>query len=263
MSNAAMPLSAVKAEGRKLLFMGPPGTGKTTAAALYKPTAKKLFLDLDMKLALQENIPAQVRANIDIWTPGVPLAGSRIQVTKPGEGIPKDPKGYQLTVDFINSQLDLGDKYPYEVTVLDGFSTLADHLDRLVKSHNKVTTFQLQHWGLFGTNLKDCLDGFLALPGDKIVIVHSKLIQDETTNVVFAKPLVAGFMSDALPKDFSEVYYFLGEGTIQVPTKDGKGTTSEKKFMVRTRASTKYPSRTTKAFQAEESVETVLAELNK
>lgn len=262
-------LTSVPLGNRKLLFLGPAGSGKTTAAAMYRPTVRKHFLDVDEKLAEQENIPPEVRSRIDVWSPKEPLSGPRIGIARvemraegktkvPGtEGyIPENPRGFQKIVNYINGwleRIEKGEAYPYEVTVLDGLTTCAEHLDRLVKSHHKVSSFTIPLWGVFGTNLQELVKGFLALPGDKIVIAHTKLVKDEVTNEVHAQPLIQGFMADALPKEFNEVYFFHGEDTLE----------GKKCFVVRTRGNTKYPARTTKKFEALDSVERVLKEFEK
>ena len=245
MSNT-IPLSeARKTQGfRSWFFYGPPGTGKTTAATLL-PHKRKLVIDVDQKISTMDNLPPEVVAKVSVWTPNTPaLSGPHIPIrrmdTKVGDKgyVPEDPQGYMRVVEFINSLIDQSKDFPYDLVILDSLSSLVEHMERLILHHHKAATMSLPLWGIYAANLQELKGGLLSLPCDRILIAHSKIIQEELTSEVIVRPLVAGQTADKLPKDFNEVYYFVGR--------------SQGKYRVRLHADRKYVARTSKAVPGDE-----------
>ena len=241
---------------RSYLFYGPPGTGKTTTAASTRHK-RKLFIDVDQKLASMENL--KDRSGIAVWTPNETLSASgRIEIIRQerhdSKGrnvvvgtenyIPKNPRGYLRTVAFINELLNRA-PLEYDLVVLDSFTILVEHLTRLIMSHHKTAVFSLPLWGVYKSNFQEFLAGFLALPCDKIMIGHSKTMQDEITKEVLVRPMLDGKMADDIGMHFNEVYYF-------------NGCDRNSEYTVLTQASRKYIARTTKSLDASATINALL-----
>lgn len=247
------------------LFYGPPGTGKTTTAAKLK-RKKKLFIDVDQKLTSMENLNNDERANIHVWTPNETLSdsgsipiirterttgASKNKIAGTENYVPTNPQGYLKTVAFINTLLQRAKEgtFDYDLIVLDSFTRLMEHLNRLVLSHHKTAVFSLPLWGVYKSNAEEFVAGFLSLPCDRILIAHSKTVQDSITEEVLIRPMAEGQIADKLPKEFNEVYYFLGRDR------------STKKYKVQTSSDRKIVARSSKDFADEMDVDEVIEKL--
>lgn len=247
------------------MFYGPPGTGKTTAAAKLK-RKKILFIDVDQKLASMENLTTEERARIHVWTPNETLSDSgtipiirterttganKNKVAGTENYVPTNPQGYPKTVAFINSLLERSKEktFDYDLVVLDSFTRLMEHLNRLVLSHHRTAIFSLPLWGVYKSNAEEFVSGFLSLPCDRILIAHSKTVQDSITEEVLIRPMAEGQIADKLPKEFNEVYYFLGKDR------------QTKKYKLQTSASRKIVARTSKNLADEVDVDDVIGKL--
>jgi cellulose biosynthesis protein BcsQ len=220
-------------EYQSYLYCGPPGTGKTTFAAKLAgalPVGKKaLFIDMDRKLSSMTNLRPEWVRNIDVWAPVATLGGSEIGIARverydgkknviPGTqgSIPKDPKGYLELVTMCNK---LVEHCKYDLVVLDTLSTVVEHLMRLICYHHQVSTFSLPLWGVFASNLEELRAGILGLPCQKIVICHTRTVENEDTNEVRILPSVPGQTGEKLIKDFNEAWYFRGRDSATQPYK--------------------------------------------
>jgi hypothetical protein len=207
-----------------------------------------------------ENLTEEERGKITIWKPTTALSEAgkinvirveRFEDKKKVQGtesyIPTNPTGYNETITFINDLLERAEtgKFDYDLVVLDCLTTLNDHLESLILSHHKTAVFSLPLWGVLKSNYKEFFGGFHSIPCDRIIIAHSKTIQDEITSEVSILPMLDGQMAEKLAKDFNEVYFFLGKNR-------------EGKYMVRTASNRKITARTTKGFDDEEFVEKVI-----
>lgn len=244
------------------LFYGPPGSGKTTAAALalknLPPDKRALFFDVDRKLQSMTNLPHDLVSRIDVWQPTATLSGTnsiniarveRKDGTKVVPGtqgfIPPNPRGYLELVDAINTTMSNPNPL-HGLYILDTLTTAVEHLQRLICHHHQVSSFTQQLWGVFAMNIEEFRAGFLSLPGKRIVICHAFTREEELTKEVKVLPSVPGQSAEKLAKDFNEVYYF-----------EGRSSTSGR-YRVLTTASRKYVARTTRGFPVEEDLDTVL-----
>jgi hypothetical protein len=262
MTNTAQALT-LKQIHRSYLWYGPPGTGKTTAAAKLAHH-RKLWIDIDQKLHSQSNLTEEERSKIEVWTPNVPLDGASpgIQIIRkeqhdkkgslvPGTQayVPKDPKGYMATVEFINSIGGMN-PFPYDLVVVDSLTKLVEHMEYLIYAHHKVGVMSLPLWGVYKNNVNNFINGLLALPCDVILIAHAKTTQDELTDQIWVRPMIDGQSADKLPKDFNEVYYFMGRSS------------ADKKYYVKTVSDRRFIGRTTLGFSDELPIDDVIEKVN-
>lgn len=204
---------------KSYLFWGPPATGKTTLAT--KHPGRKLFLDMDQKLAEMENLSPSAKESISVWQPNVSLTNEIMLLTVDASGKnvsanfdPKQPRpeGYDRLRHITNELLR---KCEYDAVVLDTLTRTSQHIIALVMHEHKVTSMTEKLWGVVGTNLLNYLLGFLQLPCTRIIVAHEqhKKIYDRTREVVLEeliRPMVVGQMANYIHQHFSEVYYFLG-----------------------------------------------------
>lgn len=258
------PLTSNTAIRRKYLFYGPPGSGKTTTAASM-PHPRKLFIDIDHKLDSMENLTDAQRTCISLWTPSEMLSNAdRIDVIRQERVdsqtrkkiigteayVPKNPRGYLDTINYINDLL-ARDPFNFDLVVLDSFTVLVDHLVKLILSHHKTAVFSLPLWGVYKSNFQEFMSGFLSLPCDKIMIGHSKMTQDDVTKEINVRPMLDGQMADNIGMLFNEVYYFNGFNR------------SRNTYTVLTRADRKYMARTSRlGLDPEASIEDMIRVAN-
>lgn len=197
------------------LLIGPPGVGKTTASS----TAPKpiLYLDVDNKLHKMVNLKDKL-ANGQVKQLAIdePLANTTlvrmIQLDpKPGaKATLKRPKGYTQLAEAIDGLVASGcvyDGIKYETIVLDSYTSVNEHLKRLLMAANGTTTMTLPLYGTALSNFEILNNTLLRLPANIIMICHEKIDKDELNGQVSYRPLIDGSMSHKIGKDFEEVYY--------------------------------------------------------
>lgn len=248
-----------------ILFIGPPGSGKTTASAMLGGSTAKLAIDLDDKYvntirSLRPEFRAKALESIDVWRPTHKLLSgdARIGITRqerydqkkniiPGtQGyIPSNPQGFVELVDYINSLQQLN-PFPYKYVIVDHLTAISEHLVYLILKHHQVGVFTQPLWGVYKQNMLELTKGILSLPCHRVLIVHETTREDENTEQVKVRPSIMGSYRDEIAKEFTEVYTFSGRR-------------ANGDYMIRTVANSMYLGRTTKGLPAECKVEDMVA----
>ena len=202
-----------------VLLIGPPGAGKTTAAATAP--APVLFLDVDNKLHKMTNLEARLKTGEIIqWAITDPL--SEMTLTrlasinpKPGTKIAQQrPKGYMHLATMIETLVDndcviehQGAKVRVKSVVLDSYTSMSEHLKRLLMAANQTSTMTQPLFGAALTNYETINNTLLRLKANVLFIAHEKANKDDLTGRISYLPLIDGQMKDKIGKDFEEVYY--------------------------------------------------------
>jgi len=197
------------------LLIGPPGSGKTTAASTAPPPV--LFLDMDSKLHKMENLKDKLaKKEIVQWTPGETLFKGTLTSFVTGGTNPhikftqQRAKGYlnlAEMLDKLEANKCVIDGVKFNTVVLDSYTSSEEHLKRLLMSANGVATITQPLWGTMLTNNENLNSSLLHLPANIIVICHERPDKDELTGKITYAPLIGGQMRDKIGKDFEEVYY--------------------------------------------------------
>lgn len=229
------------------LLVGAPGAGKTTAACTAPGPV--LFFDMDNKIHKMDNIKAKVKSGQVIqWTPNARLFEGKLAnfvkgATNPMAKLTQSrAEGYMNLAEAIDKFDADGCKYngvKVETIVLDSFTSMEEHLKRLLMSANGVVTISQPLWGTVLTNYENMLNALLNLKCNVIVIAHQKPNKDSLTGVISYTPLISGQMKDKIGKDFEEVYYL--EKTVK---------NNEAVYEMLTVGSSTKPCRTSKALAA-------------
>ena len=216
------------------LLIGPPGSGKTTAACTLAKLYPLGVIDFDNKLHKMENVKHLLRSKenpignliqipIDCKLSTISLREmATTKLEQGGKQTSARPEGYMKFVE-ITEKLQK-DKYKWEGVqlggiVLDSYTTMQEHLKRLLLSANDKMTMSLPLYGPFLTNLEEVNNIFIRMPIDVIIIAHEKMEKDPLTERIIVRPMVEGSMDGKIAKDFEEVYYMqkvisgLGAGT--------------------------------------------------
>ena len=197
------------------LLVGPPGSGKTTMSL----TAPKpvLFLDVDNKLHKMVNAEEYIKKGEVIqWAIDEPLTEvtlSRMASFDPGPAskvtVPR-PKGYIQLAEMIDKLVETGcviDDKKIATVVLDSYTSMNEHLKRLLMAANSTSTMTLPLYGTALTNFETLNNTMLRLPANIIFICHESVDKDELTGKISFRPLIDGSMKEKIGKDFEEVYY--------------------------------------------------------
>ena len=197
------------------LLIGPPGYGKSTAAATAEPPV--LFLDMDQKASKMSNIQSKIGKEIFIWTPEEKLFTGKLASFVTGATNPQAKYTQQRAMGYIklaqkidelenNGCMHQGIKIC--TIVLDTFTSTEEHLKRLLMSANGVATISQPLWGTILTNNENLISALLNLKGVNIIVIaHEQAIKDELTGAITYAPLIGGQFKEKIGKDFEEVYY--------------------------------------------------------
>ena len=200
------------------LLIGDWGSGKTTAASTAPGPV--LYLDTDNKLHKMVNLRPKMESNHLIqWSMDVPLStmGLRRLATtdmKPGTKLSvQRPLGYMNLVEMIEKLVEnkciiehKGKEVKVETVVLDSYTTMDEHIRRLLMAVNGTSTMTLPLYGALLSNFEEINNTLLRLPANVIFICHEKADKDELTGKITFKPLISGGMASKIGKDFEEVY---------------------------------------------------------
>ena len=200
------------------LLIAPPGAGKTTAAATAPGPV--LYLDIDNKLHKMVNMKDKLASGAIIqWSIDEPLSETSLsrlanmskEELKPGANFTqKRPRGYIELAAMIDKLVDskcVVDGKKIGTVVLDSYTSVNEHLKRLLTAVNGQTTMSPALWGTALTNFETLNNTLLRFPCNVIMICHEKLDKDELSGIISYRPLIDGQMKDKIGKDFEEVYY--------------------------------------------------------
>jgi len=197
------------------LLIGNWGTGKTTAAATAPGPV--LFIDVDNKLEKMENLKEKRDSGeVLSWHTDKPLTQRSLRelasakFKQGGKTVQPIPKGYQEIADFITKLEETGCVYggkKIETVVLDSYTTLTEHIKRLMMAVNSTQTMTMPLYGLLLQNYETINNTLLRLPANVIVVCHEKLNKDELNGSISYQPLIEGQMANKIGVYFEEVYY--------------------------------------------------------
>jgi len=201
------------------LLVGPPGSGKTTAASTAPGPV--LFLDMDNKLHKMQNMQEKIKSGQVIqWGIADRLTQSSMaslatSATNPQAKFTQQrPKGYLQLAEMIDKLVKdacviehEGKKVQVGTVVLDSYTRTEEHLKRLLMAANGTATITQPLWGTVLMNFETLNDTLLSLPCNVIFIAHEKADKDDLTGKISYLPLISGQMKDKIGKDFEEVYY--------------------------------------------------------
>lgn len=204
------------------LLIGSPGAGKSTAASTAPGPI--LFIDVDNKLHKMANMQSKIKSGEVIqWALNEPLAEvslsrlahmSKDEIKPGGNMVVPRPKGYIKLAEMIDTLIaskcviDVnGKQVKIETVVLDSYTSMAEHLKRLLMAANQTSTMTLPLYGVQLSNFETLNNTLLSLPANVIFIAHQQADKDELTGEISFKPLIEGQMKEKIGKDFEEVYY--------------------------------------------------------
>lgn len=203
------------------LLVGNWGTGKTTAAATAGTIEHPaLFLDMDNKLHKMDNLKDKLASGAVIQWPvaeSLSKLGLRRLATEEhsqgGSQTVTRPDGYLKLVSYIEVlektgcliQVN-GKETKVGTVVLDSYTTVTEHIKRLLLAVNKKSSMTMPLYGALLSNYEELNNTLLKLPCNLIVICHHKLDKDELDGSIHFRPLIEGQMADKIGKDFEEVY---------------------------------------------------------
>jgi len=201
------------------LLVGDWGTGKTTAASTAPGPI--LYLDTDNKLHKMVNLRSKIDSGHLIqWAITEPLStmGLKRLATadmKPGKKMTvQRPLGYMNLVEKIEKLVEdncivdyKGKRVKVNTVVLDSYTTMDEHIRRLLMAVNGTATMTLPLYGALLSNYEEVNNTLLRLPANVIFICHEKADKDELTGKISYRPLINGQMAGKIGKDFEEVYY--------------------------------------------------------
>ncbi len=176
-----------------------------------------LVLDVDYKLHKMVNSEALLKSKEVIqWAINEPLSEvtlSRLASIDPGPATKvtmQRPKGYLQLADMIDRLVVSGcmvDGRKIATVVLDSYTSMNEHLKRLLMAANGTSTMTLPLYGTALINFETLNNTLIRLPANVIFICHEQVDKDELTGKITYNPLIDGSMKNKIGKDFEEVYY--------------------------------------------------------
>jgi len=234
----------------KLLYYGPPGSGKTTAACLYSPPPV-LLLDIEGKVSRMEVLqPLITDGRVIVQNLNFPLTQERVRIrmlaASDGHGkaekvgvLQSMPQGYNKIVSALNAILENAPGVPkHQTLVIDSMTRVLEHIKRLICYTNKRPTLVEQDWGILLSNLEEFVGAFLPIEQNVILIAHQRYERDDMTGAIIAtEPLIDGQMRSKICAYFDEAWHF---EPLFV------GNASQNRYLVRTSATSTVTARTSR-----------------
>lgn len=206
-----------------ILLIGRPGTGKSTlACSMTKLGYKVRLIDVDNKAHTMYNIKHLIDQDMVRVTP----ITSRLVQTSLSERFKelhniynklptkqKQPGGYLEYCDLIThyeDEMSKGNKPEEEVLVCDSFTSLLEHMKRLVLFIQKQDKFSYDEWEIWKTNIEEFVSVHSRLQGyfkHVIIISHEQMEKDELIGKIEIVPMIDGSMKHKIGKDFTEIYH--------------------------------------------------------
>jgi adenylate kinase family enzyme len=219
-----------------ILLIGRPGTGKTTlACSMTKLGYKVRLIDVDNKAYAMYNIKHLIEKD---QVRVIPIK-SRLVETKLKDRFKElhvsfqaaqnktriaptkaQPEGYLEYCDIISiyeDEMSKGNKSEEEVLVVDSFTSLLEHMKRLVLYIQKQDKFSYDEWEIWKTNIEEFISIHSRLQGyfkHVIIISHEQMEKDELVGKIEIVPMIDGSMKFKIGKDFTEIYHTI----VEVPT---------------------------------------------
>lgn len=207
------------------------------------------FIDADNKISNMMNIKSLVESGmVTFESLQAKLANTSLKqkIMTPQVALAKQPKGYLEFCDIISRfEKLLADKGepPADVLVIDSFTRILEHLERLISHLQKKDKFTFDEWGILLSNLEEVFSTLSSLQDlfkHVIIIAHEQTEIDEDTHRITAiLPAIKGSMRNKVAAYFEEVYH-----TITVVKKD------KVTFMVETHPINKCDARTSRALDS-------------
>jgi hypothetical protein len=176
-----------------------------------------LVLDCDNKLHRMINAEDKIKSGEVIqWAVDEPLASISLSKLANFDPTPASkisvprPKGYIQLAEMIDKLVEskcIVDGKKIATVVLDSYTSMNEHLKRLLMAANGTSTMTMPLYGTALTNFETINNTLLRLPANVIFIAHEQVDKDELTGKITYRPLIDGSMKEKIGKDFEEVYY--------------------------------------------------------